>query len=89
MSNAGATGDVGLIPGLEEEQMASHSSVPAWEIPWTEQPGSLQAVQGVATEHSHVHAELSEMKSGKYWKVKKRTTAFPPFSPADRILLIS
>ena len=36
-------GDLGLIPGLErslEEEMASHSSILAWRIPWTEGPGS-------------------------------------------------
>ena len=22
-----------------EEEMATHSSIPAWEIPWTEEPG--------------------------------------------------
>ena len=22
--------------------MATHSSIPAWEIPWTEEPGKLQ-----------------------------------------------
>ena len=22
--------------------MATHSSIPAWEIPWTEEPGGLQ-----------------------------------------------
>ena len=25
-----------------EEEMATHSSIPAWEIPWTEEPGGLQ-----------------------------------------------
>ena len=25
-----------------EEEMASHSSIFAWEIPWTEEPGGLQ-----------------------------------------------
>ena len=25
-----------------EKEMANHSSVLAWEIPWTEQPGGLQ-----------------------------------------------
>ena len=32
-----------------EEGMASHSSILAWEIPWTEKPGRLQSVglQGV------------------------------------------
>ena len=39
-------GDVGSIPGLEdpmEEGMATHSSIPAWEIPWTEEPDRLQS----------------------------------------------
>ena len=25
---------------LEKKKMATHSSIPAWEIPWTEEPGS-------------------------------------------------
>ena len=34
-------GGVGLIPGSErslEKEMATHSSILAWEIPWTEEP---------------------------------------------------
>ena len=27
-----------------EEGMATHSSIVAWEIPWTEKPGGLQSV---------------------------------------------
>ena len=27
-----------------EKRMATHSSVVAWEIPWTEEPGGLQFV---------------------------------------------
>ena len=27
-----------------EEEMASHSSVLAWKIPWTEEPGGLQSM---------------------------------------------
>ena len=26
-----------------EEDMATHSSIPAWEIPWTEETGGLQS----------------------------------------------
>ena len=26
-----------------EKEMATHSSVLAWEIPWTEEPGGLQS----------------------------------------------
>ena len=45
-ANAGDVGDVGLIPGWEdplEEETAAHSSVLAWRIPWTEEPGGLQS----------------------------------------------
>ena len=27
-----------------EEGMATHSSIPVWEIPWTEEPGGLQSM---------------------------------------------
>ena len=27
-----------------EKEMATHSSILAWEIPWTEEPGGLQSV---------------------------------------------
>ena len=39
--------DVGSIPGLRrslEKEMATHSSILAWEIPWTEEPGRLQSM---------------------------------------------
>ena len=27
-----------------EEGRATHSSIPAWRIPWTEEPGGLQSI---------------------------------------------
>ena len=43
-------GDPGSIPGSSlgqedplEKEMATHSSILAWRIPWTEQPGGLQS----------------------------------------------
>ena len=30
---------------LEKEMRATHSSILAWEIPWTEEPGGLQFVE--------------------------------------------
>ena len=42
--NAGGTGEVGSIPGQEdplEKEMATHSNILAWRIPWTEEPGGL------------------------------------------------
>ena len=44
---AGDAGDGRLVPGLEdplEKGMATHSSILAWEIPWTEEPGGLQSM---------------------------------------------
>ena len=38
--------DMNFIPGLgrsPEEEMATHSSILAWKIPWTEKPGGLQS----------------------------------------------
>ena len=29
---------------LPEKEMATHSSILAWEIPWTEEPGGLQSM---------------------------------------------
>ena len=43
--SACSAGEPGSIPGLEnslEEKMSTHSSILAWEIPWTEEPGGLQ-----------------------------------------------
>ena len=40
-------GDMGLIPELEdplEEDMVTHSSVLAWRIAWTEEPGRLESI---------------------------------------------
>ena len=33
-----------------EEGMATHSSILAWEIPWTEEPGGLQSKELDTTE---------------------------------------
>ena len=43
-------GDTDLIPGLEdplEKEMATHSSILTWEIPWTEEPGEVRGSQRV------------------------------------------
>ena len=46
-ANTGDVRDAGSIPGLEdplEEGMATHSSILAWRIPWTVEPGGLQSL---------------------------------------------
>ena len=45
-ASSGDERDVGLIPGSGrslEKEMATHSSILAQEIPWTEEPGGLQS----------------------------------------------
>ena len=34
-----------------EEGMAAHSSIPAWRIPWTEEPGGLQSMGSPRVKH--------------------------------------
>ena len=34
-----------------EEGMATHSSILAWEIPWTEEPGGLQSIGSQRVRH--------------------------------------
>ena len=46
-ANAGGAGDAGSILGSEtalEKEMVTHSSILAWKIPWTEEPGGLQFI---------------------------------------------
>ena len=47
-----------------EEGMATHSSILAWRIPWTEEPGGLQSTgckESNTTEVTqHAHTEVSK-----------------------------
>ena len=53
-ANAGDVRDAVLIPRLgrsPEKEMATHPSVLASEIPWTEEPGGLQSVESQRVGH--------------------------------------
>ena len=62
--NAGDTEEAGLIPGSGrslEEEMATHSSVLAWIIPWTEESGRLQSLRVTKSQtrlSTHMQAHL-------------------------------
>ena len=45
-----------------DKEMATSSSIPAWEIPWTEEPGRLQSMglQSDMTEWLNTHAGALE-----------------------------
>ena len=61
-------GELDLIPGCEdplEEGMATHSSILAWRIQWTEEPGELQSIGSQRVRHdwgdlAHMHMFLYE-----------------------------
>ena len=63
-------GDPGSVPSQEdplEEGMATPSSILAWEIPWTEDPGGLQSMGSQEldmTERLHFHFSLSCIGEG-------------------------
>ena len=53
-AKAGNIRDVGLIPRSEdplEEGVGNHSSILAWRIPWTEEPGGLQSIWSLRVRH--------------------------------------
>ena len=41
--NAEDPGSIPVSGNPLEKEMATHSSIVAWEIPWTEEPGGLQS----------------------------------------------
>ena len=47
-------GDTSSIPGLGRPpggEMATHSSILPWRIPWTEEPGGLQSIRSQRVRH--------------------------------------
>ena len=47
-----------------EEEMATHSSILAWKIPWTEEPGRLQSIRLQRVRHdcvtnTHTHSAVN------------------------------
>ena len=53
-ASAGDRKDTGLIPGSGRSPgggHGNHSSVLAWRIPWTEEPGGLQSMESQRVRH--------------------------------------
>ena len=53
-ANAEDITDVGSTLGQEgplEEGLATHSSILAWRVSWTEQPGGLQSIESQRVRH--------------------------------------
>ena len=58
--------DLNSSAGISEKAMATHSSILAWKLPWTEEPGAVHGVTKSGTRlhfhfHFHFHALEKEM----------------------------
>ena len=49
--NAGDPGSISGSEDLLEKEMATHSSILAWKIPWTEESGRLQPMRSQRAGH--------------------------------------
>ena len=96
--------DGSLIPeDLLEKEVAPHSSVLAWEIPWTEEPGGLQSMgwQKSQTQlssnnnkHQHVIVNLEQKKTTNKFSQKSITitlliSSFPTSLSLDLLVKVA
>ena len=53
-ASVGDGGEAGLIPGSEDplKERATYSSILAWEISWTQEPGGLQSTGSQRVGHN-------------------------------------
>ena len=71
-ANAGDVRDSSLIPGSGrslEEEMATLSSVLAWEISWTEEPGELQSGQLLPTSTTVLKLLMSRISGAALFRI--------------------
>ena len=71
--DAGDSGNMGSIPGQEdplEKEIATYSSILAWKITWTEEPGGLQSKGSQTAKHNwatkHTHDTQLHILSGHH-----------------------
>ena len=71
-SPAASVRDGGSFPGLGredplEEEVATHSSILAWKIPWTEEPGGLQSI--VSQRVRHDQSDLAHTRTHRMFLI--------------------
>ena len=64
-----------------EKEMATHSSIPAWRIPGTEEPGGLSSKGSHRVRHDESNLAAAAVPSGKQteeeWQTNRRMPAEP------------
>ena len=66
------------------ESMATHSSVLAWEIPWTGEPGGLQSMGSQSTGHDLLteHPRMPT-QTASHLQSRGNFVSLPPGTPAS------
>ena len=78
-----------------QKKMATHSSICAWEIPWTKEPGGLQFMVSQIVRHDLVTRQQAERVPGKDITVAANFSPlfqpypFPPFLHKPRLISVS
>ena len=49
--------------GVAHKEITTHSSILAWRIPWTEEPGRLQSMESQRVGHDWVHTHIMSSNS--------------------------
>ena len=83
-TNAGDVRKGGSILGQEdalEEGMAAHSSILAWRIPWTEEPGGLPSI-GLQSQ-----TELKQLSTRASERILKGVAVMSHLSPSFQTYL--
>ena len=76
----------GSIVGGQEKEMAIHSSILAWRIPWTEEPGRLQSVGKQRVGHDWSDLAYMQLVGGGVISVYRINTAYYPVCPLLKIM---
>ena len=58
-----------------EEEMATYSSILAWKIPWTEEPGGA-TVHGVTNSQTRLSIQALRARTSNHYVVYKTNTMF-------------
>ena len=72
-----------------EKGKATHSSIPAWGIPWTEEPGGLQSTGSQRVGHNWVTDTFTFTFTCQYWNLKFQISSFSSFPPLLLDLILS
>ena len=62
-----------------EEGMATHSSILAWRIPWTEEPGRLQSMGPQRVGHGRSNLAAAAGECGGWFYPLSRPLRLPPY----------